>query len=165
LLQLERIIVASQDVMDASSGVDQDLGVGLDVQIANELMEKARQQGVSLVGEGGLLAGITKTVLQTALDTEMSEHLGYDKGEAPEGVANHRNGTSRKTVNTEVGPIRIDVPRDRAGTFQPQIVPKHVRRVSGFDEAIISLYACEYFGVAVSGAGLTRCMPGFVPFL
>ena len=159
--------MASQDVTDAPpSGVDQDSGVGLDVQIANELIEKARQQGVSLVGEGGLLAGITKTVLQTALDAEMSEHLGYDKGEAP-GLAegNCRNGSSSKTVNTEIGPIRIDVPRDRAGQFQPRIVPKHARRVAGFDEAIISLYACEYFGAAVSGVGLTRCMPGFVPFL
>lgn len=134
--------MVSQDVMDAPpSIVDQVSGVGLDVQIANDLIEKARQQGVSLVGEGSLLAGITKTVLQTALDAEMVEHLGYDKGEAPEGIANHRNGTSPKTVKTEVGPICIDVPRDRAGTFQPQIVPKHARRVAGFDEAIISLYA------------------------
>ncbi len=131
-----------QDVADFSSSVDQAPVVGLDVQIAHDLMEKARQQGVSLVGEGGLLAGITKTVLQTALDTEMAEHLGYDKGEAP-GLAdgNCRNGSSPKTVNTEVGSIRINVPRDRAGTFAPQIVPKHARRVAGFDEAIISLYA------------------------
>jgi transposase-like protein len=118
------------------------VGAGLDVRIAQELMEKARAEGVSLVGPDGLLSQITKTVLQTALDAEMTEHLGYEKGDRTGPVgANHRNGTSGKTIRTEVGPVRIDVPRDRAGTFEPQIVPKHARRVEGFDEAIISLYA------------------------
>jgi putative transposase len=127
----------------SSAGVSNSAGQGLDVRIANELIEEARRSGISLVGEGGLLAGITKTVLQTALDAEMAEHLGYDKGEAPDGGAggNHRNGTSAKTVKTEVGDVRIEVPRDRVGSFEPQIVPKHSRRVAGFDEAIISLYA------------------------
>jgi putative transposase len=115
---------------------------GLDVQLARELIDRAREQGVSLVGPDGLLAGVTKTVLQAALEAEMTEHLGYDKGERPTAPSgNHRNGTSPKTVLTEVGPIGIDVPRDRAGMFEPQIVPKHARRIEGFDEAIISLYA------------------------
>jgi putative transposase len=114
---------------------------GLDVRIAQELIEQARVQGVSLVGPGGLLAQVTKTVLQTALDTEMTEHLGYAKGDPVAGRGNHRNGTSRKTVRTEVGPVQLEIPRDRSGTFDPQIVPKHARRVGGFDEAIISLYA------------------------
>lgn len=115
---------------------------GLDVQLAQELIDKARQSGVSLVGPDGLLAGVTRTVLQAALDTEMTEHLGYEPGDrsAPRGD-NHRNGSSPKTVRTEVGPVELKVPRDRAGTFSPQIVPKHARRVEGFDEAIISLYA------------------------
>jgi transposase-like protein len=94
------------------------------------------------VGPGGLLAQVTKTVLQTALDAEMTDHLGYAKGDpAGRGRGNHRNGTSSKTVRTEIGPVQLDVPRDRAGSFEPQIVPKHARRVGGFDEAIISLYA------------------------
>jgi putative transposase len=115
---------------------------GLDVRIAQELIEQARVQGVSLVGPGGLLAQVTKTVLQTALDTEMTEHLGYAKGDrASRGRGNHRNGSSGKTVHTEVGPVRLEIPRDRTGSFDPQIVPKHARRVGGFDEAIISLYA------------------------
>jgi len=115
---------------------------GIDVRIAQELIDKARADGVSLVGPGGLLAQITKTVLQTALDTEMTEHLGYAKGDpAGRGRGNHRNGSSAKTVQTEIGPVRLDVPRDREGSFNPQIVPKHARRVEGFDEAIISLYA------------------------
>jgi putative transposase len=99
---------------------------GVDVQLAKELVERARVQGVSLVGPDGLLAGITKTVLQAALDAEMSEHLGWEKGERPVvSSGNHRNGTSPKTVLTEVGPVPIEVPQDRAGEFEPQIVPKH----------------------------------------
>jgi putative transposase len=115
---------------------------GLEVQLAAELVEKARAEGVSLVGPDGLLAGITKTVLQAALEAEMVEHLGYERGEHPAAPSgNHRNGSSAKTVSTEVGPVQIQVPRDRAGEFTPQIVPKHARRVEGFDEAIVSLYA------------------------
>ncbi|MEW2386719.1 IS256 family transposase, partial [Micromonospora sp. NPDC047707] len=81
-------------------------------------------------------------MLQTALEAEMTEHLGYEKGDpAGRGRGNHRNGSSPKTVQTEVGAVQLQVPRDRAGAFEPQIVPKHARRVEGFDEAIISLYA------------------------
>src|SRR5690606_6639886 len=115
---------------------------GLDVRIARELVEQARAEGVSLVGEGGLLQQVTRSVLQTALEAEMAEHLGYERGEdPPAGGGNHRNGSSVKTVRTEVGDVRLQVPRDRQGSFTPQIVPKHARRVAGFDEAIISLYA------------------------
>lgn len=115
---------------------------GLEVQFARELIERAQTEGVSLVGPDGLLAGVTKTVLQAALEAEMSDHLGYDKGERPDRpTGNHRNGSSSKTVSTEVGPVRIQVPRDRAGEFEPKIVPKHARRIEGFDEAIVSLYA------------------------
>jgi len=118
-------------------------GQGLDVRIASELVERARAEGVSLVGQGGLLAQVTRAVLQAALEAEMADHhLGYDRGEPrPAGQGNERNGSSAKTVRTEIGEVALDVPRDRAGTFAPQIVPKHARRVEGFDEAIISLYA------------------------
>ena len=114
----------------------------LEVRIAFELLERARAEGVSLVGQGGLLAGVTRQVLQAALEAELTEHLGYEKGE---GVAraglNVRNGSSPKTVRTEVGDIALKVPRDREGSFDPAIVPKHARRLAGFDEAVISLYA------------------------
>jgi putative transposase len=97
---------------------------------------------VFLVGPDGLLSSITKTVLQAALDAELTEHLGYEKGDrSAVGVSNERNGSSSKTVHTDVGPIRLDVPRDREGSFEPQIVPKHSRRIEGFNEAVISLYA------------------------
>jgi putative transposase len=121
---------------------DEEPAGGLDVRLARELIDQARAEGVSLVGPDGLLAGVTKTVLQAALDAEMTEHLGWEKGERPAApTGNHRNGTSPKEVLTEVGPVGIDVPRDRTGEFEPLIVPKHARRIEGFDEAIISLYA------------------------
>jgi putative transposase len=122
----------------AAAGEPEDLTV----RVARELLERAKAEGVSLVGPGGLLAGVTKTVLQAALDAEMAGHLGYDKGERPRFPAgNHRNGTSPKTVLTEVGAIPLEVPRDRNSKFEPQIVPKHARRVEGFNDAIVSLYA------------------------
>lgn len=72
----------------------------------------------------------------------MADHLGYERGQDPPvGSGNQRNGTSAKTVHTEIGDVRLNIPRDRQGTFAPQIVPKHTRRIAGFDEAIISLYA------------------------
>ncbi|QGK72245.1 IS256 family transposase [Allosaccharopolyspora coralli] len=114
----------------------------LDVRVARELIDKAREDGVSLVGPNGLLRQVTKTVLESALNGELDDHLGYEKGDVAEkfGV-NERNGSSSKTVRTDVGDVRIDVPRDRDGTFTPQIVPKYARRVEGFDDTVISLYA------------------------
>jgi putative transposase len=112
---------------------------GLDIP---GLVDQARVEGLSLAGPDGLLSQITKTVLQTALNTELDEHLGYEKGDpAGRGAGNQRNGRSQKTVHTDVGSVRIDVPRDRNGEFEPRIVPKHARRIEGFDESIISLYA------------------------
>ena len=106
--------------------------VPVEQQWAQRLVDQARADGVKLVGPGGLLAGITRRVLETALETEMADHLGYDKGDpAGRGGANERNGHSAKTVHTDLGPVRIKVPRDRAGTFTPQVVPKHARRVGG----------------------------------
>ncbi len=110
--------------------------------MAQELVEAARGQGIELTGPDGLLTGLTRQVLQTALEVEMAEHLGYDKHD-PVGrnSGNSRNGSTSKTLRTEVGEITVQVPRDRAGTFVPAVVPKHSRRLAGFDEAVISLYA------------------------
>ena len=110
--------------------------------LAERLVDAARTQGVQLTGPGGLLTGLTKQVLETALNVEMAEHLGYERGDPfGNGSGNSRNGTSSKTVRTDIGEVQLDVPRDRAGTFRPVVVPKHTRRLSGFDEAVISLYA------------------------
>jgi putative transposase len=112
-----------------------------DRQLAEELVERARDEGVELVGPGGLLAGLTKTVLKASLEAEMSEHLGYDKHDPAgrEKGSNSRNGIRSKELLTDVGPVSIDVPRDRDGSFEPQIVKKRQRRVSGVDEMVISL--------------------------
>lgn len=108
--------------------------------LAGRLVTAARAQGLALTGPGGLLTGLTKQVLETALEVEMSEHLGHDRGERSAN-GNLRNGSSAKTVRTDIGDVRIAVPRDRAGTFTPAVVPKHARRLAGFDEAVLSLYA------------------------
>jgi putative transposase len=114
----------------------------IDEEVAKDLLERARREGVSLVGPGGLLAGLTKTVLETALEAELTDHLGYEKHDpAGRNGANSRNGTRSKQVITEVGPLEVDVPRDRDGSFEPRIVPKRARRLGGVDELVISLVA------------------------
>lgn len=111
------------------------------VRLAEELVASATDRGIALTGEQGLLTQLTRQVLQSALDAEMSHHLGYDKHDpAGHGSGNSRNGSTPKTVTTEIGQMTVDVPRDRSGTFDPQIVAKHQRRLAGFDEAVISLY-------------------------
>lgn len=114
----------------------------VDETVAQELVERARSEGVELVGPGGLLTGLTKSVLETALEAELDEHLGYPK-HAVEGrnSGNSRNGSRSKTLLTEVGEVELDVPRDRDGSFEPRIVRKRQRRMSGVDELVISLAA------------------------
>ncbi len=129
-------------VTDSSRG-DGELGGGSRSELerfAEQLVERAKREGLELVGPNGLLAGVTKRVVESALEAEMTEHLGYEPHERA-GASNARNGKSAKTLQTDVGPVRVEVPRDRAGSFDPKIVPKHSRRLDGFDEAIISLYA------------------------
>jgi putative transposase len=111
-------------------------------QLARELVDKARADGIELVGPGGLLTGLTKTVLETALEAEMSDHLGYDKHD-PVGRdgGNSRNGTRVKTVLTEIGPVQIEVPRDRDASFDPQVVRKRQRRLDGISQIVLSLTA------------------------
>jgi transposase-like protein len=111
---------------------------------AKELVRLAREQGLCLTGPDGLLKQFTKSVLETALNEEMTEHLGHEKHHAPDerDSTNVRNGTRPKTVLTEAtGQVEIDVPRDRDGSFQPQIVKKRQRRLTGVDEIVLSLYA------------------------
>lgn len=91
--------------------------------LAERLLAQAKEQGVSLVGPGGLLNQLTKNVLETALNAELAEHLGHDHGGTPI-AESMRNGTRVKTVLTEIGPVEIEVPRDRDGSFEPVIVPK-----------------------------------------
>jgi len=97
-------------------------------QLAEQLLAQAKEQGIELVGPNGLLNQLTKNVLETALDAEMAEHLGYDKHDpAGRGSGNARNGTRAKTVLTEIGPVEIEVPRDTNSSFEPKIVKKYQR--------------------------------------
>ena len=95
-----------------------------------------------LIGENGLLKQLTKLLVERALQAEMGEHLGHGKNEAVENPAgNTRNGNSRKILKGEFGELPIEIPRDRHGTFEPQLTPKHQTRWAGFDHKILSLYA------------------------
>jgi len=113
-----------------------------DRELVARLVDQARAEGLELVGENGLLNRLTKLVLESALEGELTDHLGYDKHDpAGRGSGNTRNGTRTKTVITDVGPVEIDVPRDRDASFEPKIVRKRQRRLSGVDEMVISLAA------------------------
>jgi putative transposase len=109
---------------------------------AQALVERARSEGVALTGEDGLLSGMVREVLQAGLDVEMTEHLGYEPYEpVGRGSGNSRNGSYPKTVATDVGPVELQMPRDRQGSFEPVTVPKHVRRLEGLGANVLSLYA------------------------
>lgn len=95
-----------------------------------------------LIGENGLLKQLTKLLVEKALDAELTEHLGHEKHEAVANASgNTRNGKSKKTLKGDFGELRIEVPRDRHGNFEPQLIAKHQTRWAGFDDKIISLYA------------------------
>jgi transposase-like protein len=140
----------------------------VDQELVGRLVDQARAQGLDLVGEGGLLQQPTKRVLECALEGEITDHLGYDKYEpAGKGSGNSRNGTRSKTVVTEVGPVEIEVPRDRDASLEPKIVNKRQRRLTGVDEMVISLSAkglthgeisahlAEVYGTQVSKATIS----------
>ena len=111
---------------------------------AAAMVAEAKARGLALTGPHGLLKLFTKNVLETALNEEMTEHLGHEKNQAESDreSTNVRNGSRGKTVISDAaGEVRIDVPRDREGTFEPQIVKKRQRRRPGVDEVVLSLYA------------------------
>jgi putative transposase len=100
------------------------------------------QKPEDLIGENGLLKQLTKALVERALNAELTHHLGYEKNDADgRGSGNSRNGTSRKKLTGDFGEIELEVPRDRVGDFEPQIVGKHQRRFTGFDDKILSMYA------------------------
>jgi len=141
-----------------------------EMNAATELVRMAKEQGLALTGPNGLLKQLTKTVIETALNEEMTEHLGYEKNDpAGRESGNIRNGTREKTILTDsVGSIGIGVPRDRAGTFEPVIVKKRQRRLGEVDEIVLSLYAkglttgeisahfAEIYGASVSKETISR---------
>jgi transposase-like protein len=130
---------SSSELVPASPGelvIDGDMN-----NLAEQLVDQARADGIALTGEGGLLPQLIARVLETGLAVEMTDHLGYEPN-AAEGnnTGNSRNGSFPKTVTTEVGEVDLRVPRDRAGTFDPVLVPHGERRVDGLAGQVISLY-------------------------
>lgn len=133
------------------------------------LLADAEAAGTAIDGPDGLLAKMTKAVLERALDVEITDHLGYEAGDrAGQGSGNSRNGHGRKTVHTTAGPVALEVPRDRNGSFAPQIVPKRKRRLGTVEDMILSLHArgmstrditahlAEVYGTSVSAATISR---------
>ena len=114
----------------------------LDAGLLDGVMDRVDRDGLALTGVGGFLPELVKAVLERGLQAELTEHLGYEKGDpAGRGSPNSRNGSTPKTLATEVGEIPLAVPRDRVGSFEPRLVPKGCRRAGGLDEMIVSLYA------------------------
>jgi len=153
----------------SSDGGAKKLAQLLSPSAVDALLADAEASGTPIDGPDGLLAQITKSVLERALDVEIADHLGYDHGDpAGHGSGNSRNGHGRKTVLTTAGAVELEVPRDRNGTFTPVIVPKRARRLGQVEDMILSLYArgmstrditdhlAEVYGATVSAATISR---------
>jgi transposase-like protein len=141
---------------------------GVDEELVRQLAARARAEGVTLTGKGGLLGRLTKVALESVLEGEMDDHLGYGKHDpAGRNSGNSRNGTRPKTVLSGAGPVEIEVPRDRESSFEPVIVAKRQRRLSGIDDLVISLsskglthgeisaHLAEIYGAEVSKQTIT----------
>jgi len=115
--------------------------MALNDELLDKLIEDY-QKPEDLIGENGLLKQLTKRLIERAMNAELTHQLGYEKHDAEgRGSGNSRNGKSRKKLKGDFGEIEIEVPRDRAGQYEPKIVPKHQRRFDGFDDKILSMYA------------------------
>ena len=124
-----------------SVGLPREVRDRLADEVIDELLAGARTEE-EIVGPGGVLAQLTKRLVERAMSAELTEHLGYEPHqEPPGGTGNTRNGSTAKTLATEHGPVRIETPRDRKGSFEPQIVRKGQRRFEGFDDKILALYS------------------------
>jgi putative transposase len=143
--------------------------------LAGDLVEEARAKGVALTGEGGLLPALVSRVLETGLQAELTDHLGYEPHAVDgRGSGNSRNGSFSKTVTTEIGEVPVQVPRDRNGTFDPKLVPHGTRRLDGLEAQVISLYAsglttgeiqghlAEIYGTSVSRDTVSRITDAIV---
>jgi transposase-like protein len=132
-------------VTDEGGGVERGTDVVEELRASgalDALFAKIDSGEVDLTGAGGLIPGLIKAALERGLQVELTEHLGYEKGDREAALfANSRNGSTSKTVSSQVGDFVLDTPRDREGTFTPRLVPKGSRRLGGLDEMIVSLYA------------------------
>ncbi len=134
------------EMMSGVNKRDDDVAAGsddeLDEQLIDQLVERSRSRGLQLTGDGSVLQQLTKRFLESALEGEITDHLGYGRHDpAGHNTGNSRNGSRAKTVLTDIGPVAIKVPRDRDASFDPKIVAKRQIRMSGVDELVISLSA------------------------
>ena len=113
-----------------------------ELNVPKELLDQLVKGPMTQDDLDAMFRSLKKAVIERAMNAELSDHLGYEPGEEkPEEQSNHRNGASGKTVITDEGPLRIEVPRDREGSFEPLLIGKHERRFTGFDQKIVAMYA------------------------
>src|SRR5678815_2125463 len=137
-----------------------------------EILDQFVRQGpISAAELDAAVRRFKKAIIERALGGELTHHLGYPRGGSKPDTTNHRNGTSGKTVLTDDGPLALDVPRDREGTFEPRLIAKHERRFTGFDDKVLALYArgmtvreiqgflAEMYGVEVSPDLISTVIP------
>jgi transposase-like protein len=150
----------------------------IDESLIDRLMDQVDAEGLELLGPDGVLTELTSRVLSRGLEVEMAEHLGYEKGDPSGwGSGNNRNGSYEKSVQTDAGNVPVVMPRDRDSTFEPRLIPKHQRRLSGFNELVISLVArgmtvrdtqahlAEIYGVDVSPELISKVTDAIIPEL
>ncbi len=150
----------------------------LDEAVLDRLMEQVDAEGLQLLGPDGVLTELTSRLLSKAMAAELTQHLGYEHGDvAGWGSGNSRNGTSAKTVLTDAGPVPVEVPRDRNGSFEPKLVGKHQRRLDGFNDIVIGLVARgmstrdvashlgEAYGADVSAETISKITDAVLPEL
>jgi transposase-like protein len=117
-------------------------GAVIDEQTLDRLMDQVDAEGLELLGPDGILTELTSRIMNRALDAELTDHLGYERGDpVGRGSGNNRNGSTPKTVLTDAGAVPVEVPRDRNGSFEPKLVAKHQRRLDGFNDLVIGLVA------------------------
>ena len=150
----------------------------IDDELVDRLVAQVDAEGLELLGPEGVLTELTSRILSRGLEVEMADHLGYEKG-APAGwgSGNNRNGNYPKTIQTDAGTVGVGMPRDRNATFEPRLIPKHQRRLSGFNELVISLVARgmttrdtrahlqEIYGVEVSPELISKVTDAILPEL
>ena len=150
----------------------------IDDAALDAMMDRISAEGLELLGPEGVLTGLTKRIMERAIDAELTDHLGYERGDPRgRGSGNSRNGTSPKTVLTDAGGIDLDVPRDRVSTFEPKLVPKGERRLSGFNELVCGLvsrgmttrdvrgHIADVYGVDISPELVSRITDAIMPEL
>lgn len=150
----------------------------IDDAVLERLMDRIDAEGLELLGPDGILSELTSKIMNRALEVEMADHLGYEKGDpAGWGSGNNRNGSYPKTVLTDAGGVDIDVPRDRNGDFEPALVPKHQRRLRGFNDLILGLvargmtvrdvqsYVADLYEVEVSAEQISTITDAIIPEL